>query len=343
MSEDLREAFAASLKRIIDKYQIQPKVWAVGVSGGADSLALAYLLKNWSDEHFVRVVALTVNHQLRPEADAEAEYTAQLMKKIGVEHHILQWLGVKPESGIEEAAREARYGLLQKWCAENGVPLLLIAHNQRDQAETFLMRLQRGSGVDLREQGVQWVEDPSNRDDEYLRVRIRKMLPALEEDAGISVKRLAATAARMNRVRDYLEQQTDCFVRSHVTFWENSGCSFLPAEWQKLHQEMRLRVLLLLLKRIGGNVYPPRLEETERLEAALMQRNFKNRTLSKCEIISFGRKIWIVREKVGGKVLSRQSWEKFAAKNPKYLKAKLPYRLRLAIYEEKRTNVGTET
>ena len=91
MSEDLREAFAASLKRIIDKYQIQPKVWAVGVSGGADSLALAYLLKNWSDEHFVRVVALTVNHQLRPEADAEAEYTAQLMKKIGVEHHILQW------------------------------------------------------------------------------------------------------------------------------------------------------------------------------------------------------------------------------------------------------------
>ena len=192
VSENLRENFAASLKRIIDKYQIQPKVWAVGVSGGADSLALVYLLKSWSDEHCVRVVALTVNHQLRPEADAEAEYTAQLMKKIGVEHHILQWVGVKPESGIEEAAREARYGLLQKWCAENGVPLLLIAHNQRDQAETFLMRLQRGSGVDglaamqertmrngieilrplldiapealrayLREQGVQWVEDPS--------------------------------------------------------------------------------------------------------------------------------------------------------------------------------------
>ena len=360
----LRATFAASLKKILDKYQIQPKIWAVGVSGGADSLALAYLLKNWSDEHSVRVVALTVNHQLRPEAGAEAEYTAQLMKKIGVEHHILQWVGVKPESGIEEAAREARYGLLQKWCAENGVPLLLIAHNQRDQAETFLMRLQRGSGVDglaamqertmrngieilrplldvapetlrayLREQGVQWVEDPSNRDDEYLRVRIRKLLPVLEEEAGISVKRLAATAARMNRVRDYLEQQADCFIKNHVTFWENYGCAFCPAEWQKLHQEMRLRVLLLLLKRIGGNVYPPRLEESERLETALMQGSFKNRTLGKCEIISFGRKIWIVREKVGGKVLSRQSWEEFAAKNPKYLKAKLPYRLRLVIYD----------
>ena len=133
VSERLQALFAANLKRINAYYETKPGGWAVG---GADSLALVYLLKNWSDENSIRLVALTVDHQLRPEAGAEAEYVALLMKKIGVEHHILHWEGQKPEKGIEEAAREARYGLLRKWCLENDVPVLLVAHNQRDQAAT---------------------------------------------------------------------------------------------------------------------------------------------------------------------------------------------------------------
>lgn len=373
VSERLQTLFAANLERISSYYETRPSVWAVGVSGGADSLALVYLLKNWSDENKIRLVALTVNHQLRPEAGAEAEYVALLMKKIRVEHHILSWEGKKPEKGIEEAAREARYGLLRKWCLENDAPVLLVAHNQRDQAETFLMRLQRGSGVDglaamkerterngielwrpllnvapedlrayLREQGVQWVEDPSNRDDDYLRVRIRKLLPLLEDNVGITVERLAATTGRMARVRDYLETETEKFIKSGVVFWERCGCVFSPADWQKLHQELRLRVLTFLLKKIGGNVYSPRLEESERLEAALLSGDFKNRTLGGCEIINFGHRIWIVREMRRGGVLRRKEWDDYVMTHSALKSQKLPYKLRLALYRNKKEYIGTK-
>lgn len=371
VSERLQTLFAANLDRISAYYEARPSVWAVGVSGGADSLALVYLLKNWSDENKIRVVALTVNHQLRPEAGAEAEYVALLMKKIGVEHHILSWEGKKPEKGIEEAAREARYGLLREWCLKNDVPVLLVAHNQRDQAETFLMRLQRGSGVDglaamrerterngidllrpllnvvpeelrayLREHGVQWVEDPSNRDDDYLRVRIRKLLPLLEDNAGITVDRLAATADRMARVRDYLESETERFIKADVSFWEDCGCVFSPSVWLKLHQELRLRVLTFLLKKIGGNVYPPRMVESERLEAALLSGNFKSRTLGGCEIINFGRRIWIVREMRCSGVLRRKEWDDYVFEHSALKKQKLPYKLRLALCRKEKEYVA---
>ncbi len=371
VSERLQTLFAANLDRISAYYEARPSVWAVGVSGGADSLALVYLLKNWSDENKIRVVALTVNHQLRPEAGAEAEYVALLMKKIGVEHHILSWEGKKPEKGIEEAAREARYGLLREWCLKNDVPVLLVAHNQRDQAETFLMRLQRGSGVDglaamrerterngidllrpllnvapeelrayLREHGVQWVEDPSNRDDDYLRVRIRKLLPLLEDNAGITVDRLAATADRMARVRDYLESETERFIQTDVSFWEDCGCVFSPSVWLKLHQELRLRVLTFLLKKIGGNVYPPRMEESERLEAVLLSGDFKSRTLGGCEIINFGHRIWIVREMRCSGILRRKEWDDYVFEHSALKKQKLPYKLRLALCRKEKEYVA---
>ena len=91
-----------------EKYQIKDEVIAAGVSGGADSLALALRLKECGK----KVVALTVDHGLRKESAREAEYVAKLMKAQGIEHHILLWKGAKPTRGIEESAREARYQLL---------------------------------------------------------------------------------------------------------------------------------------------------------------------------------------------------------------------------------------
>lgn len=85
-----------------------------------------------------RVIALTVDHGLRPESRDEAEYVAKLAAERQIEHHILIWEGEKPEKGIEEAARTARYGLLCGWCRDNGVGTLAVAHHLLDQAETFL-------------------------------------------------------------------------------------------------------------------------------------------------------------------------------------------------------------
>ena len=136
-----------NLKDIINLSKITGAKVAVGVSGGADSLALVLLLDELLRPQGRQVIALTVDHGLREESATEAAYVAKLMAEHEIEHHILVWQGEKPSTGIEEAARDARYALLRGWCQANGVEILCVAHHQQDQAETFLMRLQRGSGV----------------------------------------------------------------------------------------------------------------------------------------------------------------------------------------------------
>ena len=135
---------------------------AVAVSGGADSMALLHLVAQWakgsgrsSSPGVARgcppVVAITVDHGLRPESAAEAQWVGEQARLLGVGHVILSWTGVKPRTGIQEAAREARYALMTEWAGSEQLPVprqILLAHHLDDQAETVLMRLARGSGVD---------------------------------------------------------------------------------------------------------------------------------------------------------------------------------------------------
>ena len=120
---------------------------AVAVSGGPASLALLTLLAEWADGRGVRLHALTVDHGLRPGSAVEAAQVACWCGKLEIAHSILPWLGEKPGSGSQEAARDARYGLLTGWCIAHECDVLCLGHTMNDQAETFLMRMSRGSGV----------------------------------------------------------------------------------------------------------------------------------------------------------------------------------------------------
>lgn len=360
--EDLPVRLAKHLDKLCNKYQLKKGVWAVGVSGGADSLALVYLLKAWADKAGIIVKALTVNHELRSEAAGEAKYVGELMEKAGIEHHILVWNGTKPVSGIEAAAREARYDLLLEWCRNNCVENLLIAHHKLDQAETFLMRLQRGSGVDglsamlpvteragvrlirplldvlpqdlrcyLQDQKIRWVEDPSNQEDEFLRVRIRKAIPALEKELGFTVERLAATAGRMARVRDYLEYKTNEFMTVAVIDEAGGAVSVDIEKLKNEHEEIVLRVWSFLLRKVGDRIYGPKMEDVERLSSAALKNGFRGQTLCGCEVFNFNKRIWIIPEGCGDSVLKKQEWEAFCKNYPEYEKQKLPYKLRRII------------
>ncbi len=146
--QDLQQRFNFKFKRLISEYRLEAGQIAAAVSGGADSLALAFLLKGYVEENGGLLTVLTVNHHLRPEAAEEAAYVAALMKKNNVAAQVLEWRHQPLDKGIETKARKARYDLLTGWCREHECRLLVTAHHLRDQAETFLMRLQRGSGVD---------------------------------------------------------------------------------------------------------------------------------------------------------------------------------------------------
>lgn len=347
------------MQKFFDTYGITDGVIAAGVSGGADSLALALRLHECGK----KVIALTVDHGLRAESRQEAEYVGEVMRRYGIEHHILTWQGEKPQSGIEDAARRKRYELLCGWCRLHGVKALAVGHHRRDQAETFLLRLQRGSGVDglscmqpvskrdgiillrpqladdpeqlkayLRARGVTWVEDASNQCDDFQRVKIRKFLPELERVIGLSEQRLADTAAVLTRTRGYLLEQVERFTDNHVRRWEGAAVSVpLPAV-AALHPELAFRVLGALIKEIGGCDYAPEAQEIMRLSEQLKKPDFRGCTLGGCEFVTARKRLWIVPEVRDGQVLEVAEWQKCLQNLPQYAKADLPYKVRRAIY-----------
>lgn len=349
------------MEELFAKYQIKDEVVAVGVSGGADSLALVLQAAEELVVFGRKIVALTVDHGLRPTSRLEAEYVAGLMQKYGIEHHILTWTGKKPTTGIEEAARQARYALIAEWCSQNNVRVLLTAHHAKDQAETFLMRLQRGSGLEglcgireysvrdglvilrpllavnpenlrdyLRQRAIVWVEDESNRDTTFLRGKIRQYLPELTENIGINIERICNAVHNLQSAEDYIEQQLDLLL-AHDVIWDfGTVCRFRYADYLSWHKEMKFRVLARLCRR----EYIPRAERILALVNALNTLPFTGATLGGREIVLAYDWVWVVPERISKRVQSRKLWAEFVLQHPLYKDIKMPHKAKLAILQK---------
>lgn len=349
------------MEELFAKYQIKDEVVAVGVSGGADSLALVLQAAEELAVFGRKIVALTVDHGLRPTSRMEAEYVAGLMQKYGIEHHILTWTGKKPTTGIEEAARQARYALIAEWCSQNNVRVLLTAHHAKDQAETFLMRLQRGSGLEglcgireysvrdglvilrpllavnpenlrdyLRQRAIVWVEDESNRDTTFLRGKIRQYLPELTENIGINIEKICNAVHNLQSAEDYIEQQLDLLL-AHDVIWDfGTVCRFRYADYLNWHKEMKFRVLARLCRR----EYIPRAERILALVNALNTLPFTGATLGGREIVLAYDWVWVVPERISKRVQSRKLWAEFVLQHPLYKNIKMPHKAKLAILQK---------
>ena len=346
------------MKDFFQKYKIENDVIAAGVSGGADSLALALRLRDAGK----KVVALTVNHGLRPEAEQEAQDVAALMQREGIEHHILYWQGEKPTTGVEEAARQARYQLMFDFCRQNGIAVLATGHHRRDQAETFLLRLQRGSGVyglsgilpvserqgiliirpqlntapeELRAyltaKNITWAEDPMNQCEDFVRVKMRRFLPVLAE-LGIDEKRLADTAATLLNTRLFLQGEADAFISTQVRWWHNTVVSLSWLKLKNLPTEIALPVLGQLVRQVGQADYPPEATELKRVLAE--GDDFKGCTLGNCELFIAVKRLWIVPQDRENRLMTRAEWEEILKEYPVYRNAGLPYKVRRALKDK---------
>ncbi len=299
-------------------------VLAVAVSGGPDSLCLTLLADRWARARDGRVEAVTVDHGLRPESTAEAKQVGRWLKARGIRHRVLCWAGDKPGADIAAAARAARYRLIVDWAAGQGILHLLLAHHRDDQAETLLLRLGRGSGVDglsamagivelgelrllrplldvpkvalvawLAAEGQGWVEDPGNRAGVSARSRVRLAL----EQEGLSPRRLAETARRMARARQALDSAATGLAAQAV---EAHPCGFLrldPHFLADVPAELQLRVLARCLMTVSGDPYPPRLERLERLaEAVFHNTSARGQTLHGCRLAREQGRWLVVRE-----------------------------------------------
>jgi tRNA(Ile)-lysidine synthase len=255
---------------------------ALAVSGGPDSTALLWLVAAWRKRlrSGPKLVALTIDHGLRKESVAEARAVKSLAASLDVPHTTLRWSGAKPSRGLPAAAREARYALLAKAARKAGADCVLTAHTRDDQAETFMMRLSRGSGLaglasmpryasrgdltlvrpllhvskarliaTLNKAKIPFADDPTNRDPAFTRPRWRQLMPQLARE-GIDprnierlVHRLARANAALEAVADRAEQ---ALVQRADARWTIDADAFAT-----LPQEIRLRLLHRLIDRAG--------------------------------------------------------------------------------------------
>ncbi len=269
----------------------------LAVSGGPDSLALMLLAQRWaaSLEKPPKLFVYSIDHGLRPEAADEVAMALSAAADLGLEARGLIWSGDKPETGISEAARQARYRLIGKAMQDDGATLLLTAHHRTDQAETVLMRLAHGSGIEglkgmtsismvedvsvfrplldvepaslatlVVEAGLTAAQDPSNNDSAYERVRWRKLLPVLAEE-GLDSAALSRFATRMAEADQALAQMADAAFEELARL-DGFGAATLPiASLKALSSAIGRRLLGRILNIVGGRQKPRALGQIERL------------------------------------------------------------------------------
>jgi tRNA(Ile)-lysidine synthase len=305
----------------------------LAVSGGADSTALMHLVTRWRVglARGPQLHVATVDHGLRAASRSEAAAVAIAARDLGLPHHRLTWSGHKPLTGLQEAARAARYELLEDLLNRLGQAnaALVTAHTADDQAETLLMRLARGSGVDglaamaasrplvrggplpllrpllglsrqrllvtLEARGIAWADDPSNANAAFERVRLRAAAPALES-LGLTGKALAASAARLQRARAALDWATSALETGVLDVHAGAYAAIDRAVFAAAPFELRQRLLARVLARFGGASRPARLARIEALVHRLAAGSALTATLGGCVVAATASAVRVFRE-----------------------------------------------
>jgi tRNA(Ile)-lysidine synthase len=304
MPDDDHSAISAQdAKRLFADWKAVPAI-VLAVSGGPDSLALMWLAVRWRSAlaRGPRLFAVTVDHGLRAESAAEARAVKRLARSFELPHRTMRWTGAKPKTGLPAAARAARYRLLAQAARAHGATHVFTAHTRDDQAETLLMRMLRGSGIaglaamarqserdgvllarpllhvaksqlvaTLKKAKVGFADDPTNRDLNFTRPRIRAVMPALAAEGGDArnLARLASRLARANAAVEVLVDGAERYLALRDREIRHSGAGAFDAKaFAGMPEEIRLRLLLRAIERFGHEG-PAELGKVEALLSAL--------------------------------------------------------------------------
>jgi len=304
-------------------HSVPPEKLGIALSGGGDSVALMHILAQCFDPGKVQLFAATVDHGLRDGSTDEARHAGALANSLGIPHEILTWRDWDGKSNLQDQARRARFALLAQWARKYGIREVALGHTADDQAETVLMRLIRSAGVTglaampvrrtlygmgvfrpllgitrkqlrdyLTQHDISWAEDPSNKDTQYDRIKVRRALEVLEP-LGLTTTSLATVASNLAQASRALDWYSFLAAQDVVTF--KGGDVLLDLHiFRTLPDEIGRRLLQRAVIWISGAEYPPRRTAlSEALEAIKQGRSV---TLSGCRVMSQNRRIWICRE-----------------------------------------------
>ena len=303
--------------------------FAVGVSGGPDSLSLAFLSKCFSIKSNVQIKFYIVDHKLRKNSSSEARLVCSILKKIGINCKVLIWKGKKPIANIQAAARKKRYYLLTKQCKKDNIENLLLGHHIDDLYENFLIRLLRGSGLkgltsfgnksEYKVNNINilrplmslekneliylskkvfghYIEDPSNLDENFKRIKIRNLISNLKKE-GLDKKKLKLTINNLKGSEDSINFYVKKNIDNNATFFKNKNTFLVNNIFFDQPNEIVFRSLSFLIKLIGGKYYNARGKNIQSLIKKIKKDEIgKKTTLGRCFIEKFQKTIIISRE-----------------------------------------------
>ena len=306
--------FYTKFKSIVFK-AIKRKNFALAVSGGADSLCLAYFAKIYSFEFNNKAHVLIVDHKLRKESSYEALKVKKILSKKNIYSRILKWKGEIPKKNIQKNARDMRYALLSNYCIKNKVKYLITAHHGDDQIENFFIRLLRGSGLsglssmsekvkynknlkiirpflkfekkDLKYVTLNYfktyIKDPSNKNEKFLRVRIRRYRKNMEKE-GLDAKKIIKTVDNLFSADQALNFYKNKALYKHASFVSKNKCLINKKIFSEEAQEIIFKFFYDILPLVSGTYYPPRSKKVVNLINRLKGDKFAKSTLGGCII-----------------------------------------------------------
>ncbi len=302
--------------------------YAVAISGGPDSIALAYLSKCFSIIHKVKFYYFIVDHRLRNDSSIEAKKVQSILRKFKINCKILIWKGKKPTTSIQSTARKKRYSLLINECNKNKIKNLLIGHHIDDLYENFLLRLLRGSGlkgltsmdkfsreeknnikilrplINVKKIELQeiakivfnfYVEDPSNQNENFKRIRIRKLIKTLQSE-GFDEKKLKLTINNLKLTNNAINYYVEDNIKKNTFYKTKKNIFLLKKNFFIQPKEIIFRSLSDVLRKISMRYYSPRGKTITNAISRINSKNFKRTTLGGCLIEKVSESLIISRE-----------------------------------------------
>jgi len=301
---------------------------AIAVSGGPDSLSLAFLAKCHSLKNKVKVKYFIIDHKLRKESSYEAITVRNILKKIDIDCKILPWNGKKPLKNIQALARDKRYFLLANECRKNNINNLLLGHHLDDLSENFLIRIVRGSGLnglisfnketkyknqkldivrpllDVEKKDLIYlakkvfnffIKDPSNINEEFKRTRIRYLLQSLEKE-GLDKKKLILTINNLKDSDRSIKFYLDKNLKKNAIYLKKKNVYILNQNFFDQSHEIIFRSLTKIIQMLGKKYYPVRGKSINVLIKGINAKSFSKVTLGGCFIERVNQTILISKE-----------------------------------------------
>ena len=300
--------------------------FGVAVSGGPDSLALAFLAKTYSLKRKINPKFFIVDHKLRQESTKEAKTIQKILKRASINLEILTWKGKKPKNNIQSIARKIRYKLMSDRCEKYKIQSMLVGHHQDDLIENFFIRMVRGSGlkglvsldkkskidntniyrplIDQKKDDLVlvskkifdfYVRDPSNNDEKFQRIRIRKLIEELRKD-GLDMNKFLKTIKNLKYSNNVINFYVDENLKQNTFFSNKDKRLILNRSFFLKSYEVVFRGLSDSLKKIGGKYYSVRGKKLEKMIYDIQNNRLFRSTLGGCIVEKVNHTIIISKE-----------------------------------------------